>query len=110
VLEAMGARPTELELFTLISSVDARCRGRLSFVSAAAERLLACCALTRVLRAPTAAPSRRRAQGEFLRVIELQHAARARGDDDGDMIDAFVVCGERKPRAPPRRRRQRLLH
>lgn len=39
--------------------------------------------------APTPSPM----QGEFLRVVELQHAAATRHEDDSDMVDAFVACG-----------------
>ena len=83
----------------LISSVDARYRGRLGFVCGmgCARRPDGVSALrassTRSARRPPALP-----QGEFLRVIELQQA-RARHDDDGDMVDAFVACGGRPDRS-----------
>ena len=63
VLEAMGQKPTEEELFQMISEVDDNMSGSIDF-------------------------------GEFLKVIETQKERAAQFDDESDLIDAYVACGE----------------
>lgn len=89
VLEAMGQKPTEEELFQMISEVDDNMSGSIG----------ARAAVTAVRRAPLLMPRACLCCAdfkEFLKVIEKQKARAAQFDDESDTLD-----GARRVRHAP---------
>lgn len=93
VLESMGQKPTDEEVFEMVAEVDDNKSGAIGEPRVALAACHSAAPFPRPLTPPCAPPPCSAEFAEFLRVITNQRSRRLEADDDTDMLDAFMACG-----------------